>query len=125
MNDKIYTFDNSTWIVSTTKSTATINDIEYPLELLQSIIGDCTGICTFKDCDSKVYARGYCNKHYIKFRDLKKLEIETAMKCMIEGCDEIHHGKGYCSTHYWHYVKRPKLVESGKIKDKRKKTNNI
>lgn len=58
--------------------------------------------CKVEDCNNKHNSRGYCAKHYYRFKrygDPNKLI--TRQKCSIENCDDISNAKGLCGKHYY------------------------
>jgi hypothetical protein len=77
--------------------------------------------CLVNDCDNKFYAKGYCSKHYKKFR-LYGDPLGQAPKsernkkyCSIVGCDQLHSAKGMCDFHYerWRFQRsldKPKRI---------------
>lgn len=117
MQKRTYVVDNIKWNIIDSKNSISINGNNYPYELLQLIVSDTSGTCTFKNCNSKVYSRGLCNKHYRKARSLDQLQLIDTKKCTVDNCNEIHHAKGYCMNHYWSFIRRPRLVAEGKIKE--------
>jgi len=118
MSKKLYQIGAKDWEVIDLKETISINGAEYPLELLQLIVSEATGKCTYEDCTNKAFARGLCNKHYRKMRSLRKIQIDETRKCSVSGCQAIHHAKGYCLNHYDEFVRRPRLVAEGKRRPK-------
>lgn len=67
--------------------------------------------CSIDGCDTERVARGWCNKHYRRWRktgDPLHLPPRTlppqnrarTTGCKVDGCDRKHHGKGYCDRHY-------------------------
>lgn len=58
--------------------------------------------CSIDDCDSPVIARGWCNKHYCRWRvhgdPLGQVVRQTV--CSIEGCEKPFLARGWCSMHY-------------------------
>ncbi len=50
--------------------------------------------CKFIDCDSKITALGYCNKHYRRIKLIKKIE-----QCIVDGCFNKVDSKNLCSKH--------------------------
>jgi hypothetical protein len=59
--------------------------------------------CSVDDCDRKQDARGYCKKHYSRFRRWGDPLIVKYHKgngsCLVEGCTNKYHSKGYCNKH--------------------------
>jgi 5-methylcytosine-specific restriction endonuclease McrA len=48
--------------------------------------------CSIEGCGTKHYARGYCNTHYLQYRDMPK--------CTVEDCNNKQYAKGYCKNHH-------------------------
>lgn len=60
-------------------------------------------ICSIPDCDRRHYARGWCAKHYSKWRRSGTPEPTVWAKdgqCSIDGCGGAPDARGLCSTHY-------------------------
>lgn len=61
-------------------------------------------ICTVTGCASRVLARGWCNKHYYRWRKYgsptEPLHRLAGRICGIEGCAAPHAAKGLCRKHY-------------------------
>lgn len=62
-------------------------------------------ICLIESCNGKIVAKGYCNKHYRKFKKygdplyvLKNMDRDPI--CTVEGCNNKHNSLGYCKKHY-------------------------
>lgn len=74
--------------------------------------------CTMPDCDTKVSARGLCNRHYSRWRRHGDPNTFLPFRhdgCSVDGCDGQHYGNGYCLKHHKRWrrygdptVKRPK-----------------
>lgn len=59
--------------------------------------------CSIENCSSKVYAKGFCNKHYQrlwKHGDPHYIPIVVTKSCEVAGCSGEYHGRGYCYKHY-------------------------
>lgn len=58
--------------------------------------------CSVPGCDRPVRARGWCNKHWQRWREHGDPEIVQTPHdgCSIEGCDRPHWGNGWCNLHY-------------------------
>ena len=63
-------------------------------------------ICSFDGCGRKHYGRGFCNGHWMQWRqgrDLAPLRIfgerQTPRFCSVNGCDRPHNSNGLCHQH--------------------------
>lgn len=75
--------------------------------------------CSVQGCVNKVFARGYCSKHY--YRKLRsgeltsrnegtsKQTVATRLMCKEDGCDNRTFAQGYCSKHYYQKVRHGQL----------------
>jgi hypothetical protein len=64
--------------------------------------------CSVEDCESKKYCRGYCIKHYSRWRshgDPLKVIVQAKIPCTIETCDEKAHAHGFCAAHLYRHKK--------------------
>jgi len=74
--------------------------------------------CNAPSCPKKVYAKGYCNKHYNQIRihgeltpDVERAEYTAAdTTCSELMCPGIVVAKGLCMTHY-QALRRATLIE--------------
>ena len=68
-------------------------------------------ICSIDDCERPTVARGWCDKHYRRWkrhgdpaslppRQLPPQNFPRTIGCKVDGCDEKHSAKGYCRRHY-------------------------
>jgi len=62
-------------------------------------------ICSVENCESQIKAKGYCGKHYTRFRNhgdplFSKLDRNHSETCKIDGCNKKYISKGFCSIHY-------------------------
>jgi hypothetical protein len=70
--------------------------------------------CTIDGCTNPHEARGWCLKHYKRWRKTgNPVKIKIAgidylipKLCTIEGCDRKHVAKGYCSKHWLRWKRR-------------------
>lgn len=67
-------------------------------------------VCKVEGCNNRYIAKGYCGKHYQKFKKYgDPLYFEVNMDrdpiCTIDGCNNPHEAKGYCHKHYVKYKK--------------------
>ena len=72
-------------------------------------------ICFVDDCDNLARARGWCDKHYKRWRrhgdpvDLppRKLPPQCQPRtigCSVDGCDDKHSGRGFCKKHHARFL---------------------
>lgn len=56
--------------------------------------------CTIEGCQSAVYLRGWCCKHYNRWlRHGDAAYVRPVKVCSVPGCDRKHHTKGFCNVH--------------------------
>lgn len=72
-------------------------------------------LCGVDDCGGEVRARGWCNRHYLRWKAHGDPTITLKprdRRCTIVGCDEPHKARGWCRTHYerWQRTGDPMLV---------------
>lgn len=59
--------------------------------------------CKVPGCTDGYYAKGYCQKHYRKWKNYGDALHESTVKdkgCLTEGCTGLHYAKGYCYNCY-------------------------
>lgn len=63
--------------------------------------------CSFKGCDEKHQARGYCKTHHQQkyrykkpLKKIREVNFNPPAHCKLKNCNRKHHSKGYCKTHY-------------------------
>lgn len=63
-------------------------------------------LCSVEGCNNKVDSRGFCKKHYVRWRrhgdPLKVLRIHRRENriCSADGCDKPIKARGLCDMHY-------------------------
>ncbi len=64
------------------------------------------GTCSVNECDGPVVARGWCTKHYCRWKSsgdpliVRKRQPGPVKACSIGGCEKRVFGHGWCSMHY-------------------------
>lgn len=64
--------------------------------------------CSIEGCESTALSRGWCSKHYYRWRrngDPEK--VRGATECAEPGCSRTTVGQGWCELHYARYVRSP------------------
>ena len=72
--------------------------------------------CSVKSCDRKPLAKGLCDPHYTRLRELGDVKANVPIRkrakngtipelCLAEGCGKVHLAKGYCQGHYLRFIK--------------------
>lgn len=62
--------------------------------------------CQVEGCEKPSNAKGYCGKHYVRWRKYgdptyrKRKTPECEKECIIEGCDRPRRSRGYCANHW-------------------------
>lgn len=60
--------------------------------------------CSVDGCESPLECRGWCNKHYLRWRKYgDPLKLRERPTCSIQGCEEVTKGRGLCAKHYVHW----------------------
>ncbi len=67
-------------------------------------------VCTVDDCETPAIARGWCTKHYARWRThgdpaVVAKRANPERKCSIAGCGRKHSGRGWCNIHYQRWRK--------------------
>lgn len=56
--------------------------------------------CSVEGCLEPHDARGYCKRHYDRWRYSGSPLKPAKRACLAEGCEQLAYGKGYCPKHY-------------------------
>lgn len=62
-------------------------------------------VCSVRDCERKVYGRGFCSMHWkrwYRYGDPSIVLPHTPpkRKCAVENCDRWRHAEGFCIAHF-------------------------
>ena len=79
-------------------------------------------ICQVEGCENIHYGRGFCSKHYTKFRAKGCFGLGT---CEAGGCDAPIHGRGLCNRHYIQLKRKGYVYRSCKDKNYYEQCDNI
>lgn len=66
-------------------------------------------ICSIDGCGMPVQARGWCHKHYQRWRTTGTTDPAPPRErptCSIEGCESPHAARGWCGNHYAQWQRR-------------------
>ncbi len=71
--------------------------------------------CKIDGCDGKIFGRGWCNKHWYRWRSYGDPEHpgvgagrrppKPVQLCSVEDCGKPHDSRGYCNTHYTRWLR--------------------
>jgi HNH endonuclease len=61
-------------------------------------------VCSITNCDKTYLAKGYCGKHYSRYK-ISKL-------CSVENCNKTMKAKSYCDNHYRRFRKYGSVEDS-------------
>lgn len=68
-------------------------------------------ICSIEDCESAARARGWCNKHWKRWKKHGSPHWEpTERICSVENCGRKHHAKGWCRLHHERHLLHGELT---------------
>ncbi len=63
-------------------------------------------VCSIEGCDAPVQARGWCNRHYLRWWRHGDPEVtrlawsRQPQRCVFDGCGELPKARGWCAKHY-------------------------
>jgi hypothetical protein len=84
--------------------------------------------CAIEGCDKEVLARGWCSKHYYRWRRSgdpltarAKLPVGTYTTCTVEGCEKPHFTAGLCDMHRWRVRTQGEPGPAGQLNRRRSK----
>lgn len=60
------------------------------------------GVCSVEGCDHPSKTRGWCSKHYQRWRAHgdPTAYVKVRGTCSVDGCDRPHKSRGWCQAHY-------------------------
>ena len=63
-------------------------------------------ICSIEECSNKIAARGWCWKHYARWkRHGDPLGKYQPPPCSVEGCERLATARGWCDRHYARFIR--------------------
>jgi hypothetical protein len=62
-------------------------------------------VCTIEGCGNEHRARGWCVKHYYRWKRQGSAEARPQRTCLIEGCGRKHYGNDLCVMHHARWKK--------------------
>jgi hypothetical protein len=67
-------------------------------------------ICALPACETAVYARGHCERHYRQLlRTGRVVDDPTPGECAVDGCDRAAVTRGWCHGHYLRWIRTGRL----------------
>lgn len=78
-------------------------------------------ICTVEGCTAGHVARGYCARHWKRWKVHGDPLAGGPMRatrhkpCIIEGCERVQRGRGLCGTHYRRWARHGDPLVGGKV----------
>lgn len=64
--------------------------------------------CSIDGCGGAVLARGWCSRHYDRWRRTGNPISTVVRECVEDGCGRPTVGQGWCETHYSRFVRVPR-----------------
>lgn len=74
--------------------------------------------CTVEGCNTVHYGRGFCKKHYNRWKahGVTELPEKVDAGCSVDGCGRKHEARGLCSIHYRRFVNHGNTDFLGRVK---------
>ena len=74
--------------------------------------------CSIEDCNGVFVAKGYCNKHYNRFKvhGSPHINLIKINPCKVDGCETRRARQGYCSQHYGYFARYGTATPNVKLK---------
>src|SRR3989304_9665975 len=74
-------------------------------------------MCSVTDCNRKHLARGWCEKHWNRWRRTGGLTVtrqrEHPATCKVVNCERRYAGRGYCALHYRRWLQHGNPMQGG------------
>ena len=85
-------------------------------------------ICSVDSCNNKNYGKGYCKKHYGRWKrhgnpDVILKKGKPRKYCIVNDCGNQNYAYGYCSKHWQRLLKHNSLEKRVKVREKCKVKN--
>lgn len=76
-------------------------------------------ICSIEGCSNKVRARGWCDKHYRRWKRNGDPMVKRRVRgtCTVEDCPNEHRARGWCYKHYQRWLHHGDLTADLRRKD--------
>ena len=74
--------------------------------------------CSIDDCNGVFIAKGYCYKHYRRFKNHGSPHVNLIKinPCKVDGCEIRRARQGYCSQHYGYFARYGTPIPDVKLK---------
>lgn len=72
--------------------------------------------CSIEGCESKAHARGWCTKHYYRWKRQGSAEyVRPARTCEVGDCGRPHEARGMCFVHHQRWLKHGDPMQGARV----------